>query len=197
MNKIVAAVAMITVAAGGVWLWQSNRVTSEDAARNTAAGKPEVGSKAPMFKTTGALAGKPFELDLASQLEKGPLVLYFFPKVFTEGCTLEAREFAERSDDFAALGASVVGMSADSVEELARFSEQECRDKFVVAQATPAIMDAYDVKLPAVAMTDRTSFVIARDGRITLIHSEMDYRDHVRLTYEAVEKLAGKGPTAS
>jgi hypothetical protein len=79
---------------------------------------PVVGSIAPMFTTQGALAGKPFTLDLAEQLKKGPLVLYFFPKVFTSGCTAEAHEFAERSGDFAKLGANVVGLSADSIEEL-------------------------------------------------------------------------------
>ncbi|MBK6707638.1 MAG: peroxiredoxin [Sphingomonadales bacterium] len=154
---------------------------------------PVVGSIAPMFTTQGALAGKPFTLDLAEQLKKGPLVLYFFPKVFTSGCTAEAHEFAERSGDFAKLGANVVGLSADSIEELSKFSREACRDKFAVARATPEIIKAYDVKMPAIDMTNRTSFVIAQDGRIAFIHSDLDYQDHVRLTYEAVRKLKESG----
>lgn len=155
-----------------------------------------VGARAPQFTTKGALAGQPFDLDLAVQLEKGPLVLYFFPKVFTKGCTLEAHEFAEREADFAKLGASVIGMSADDLDGLSRFSREACRDKFPVAQATPEIMHAYNVKLPDSEMASRTSFVIGQDGIIKFVHSDMDYRDHVRLTYRAVEELQGEGGAA-
>ena len=149
----------------------------------------QVGSVAPTFTTQGALAGKVFTFNLAEELKKGPVVLYFFPKVFTSGCTAEAHEFAERSADFAKLGASVIGMSADSPEELAKFSREACRDKFAVARATPEIMEAYDVKMPALEMTNRTSFVIGADGRIAFIHSDLDYKDHVKLAYAAVQKL--------
>lgn len=154
---------------------------------------PVVGAKAPMFTTKGALAGQPFDLDLSSQLVNGPLVLYFFPKVFTKGCTLEAYEFAEKEADFAKLGARVIGMSADDMDGLSKFSREACRDKFPVAQATPEIMRAYNVKLPDSEMASRTSFVIGQDGIIKFVHSDMDYRDHVRLTYQAVEELQGPG----
>jgi peroxiredoxin len=84
-------------------------------------------------------------------------------------------------------------MSADDLPTLQKFSTEACRDKFTVAVATPAIIKDYDVALkrdgmPA-GMTDRTSYVIARDGKITMVHSELDYRDHVKLTLEAVQKL--------
>ena len=72
-------------------------------------------------------------------------------------------------------------------------SREACRDKFAVARATPEIIKAYDVKMPAIDMTNRTSFVIAQDGRIAFIHSDLDYQDHVRLTYEAVRKLKESG----
>jgi thioredoxin-dependent peroxiredoxin len=152
----------------------------------------KVGDTAPMFKTEGALAGKPYALDLAAQLKKGPLVLYFFPKVFTPGCTAEAHEFAEKTADFAKLGATVVGLSADDIGGLTKFSSEECRDKFAVARATPEIIKSYGVELPNNEMASRTSFVIGKDGKVAFVHSEMDYRDHVKLTYAAVEKLAGK-----
>ena len=70
-----------------------------------------VGSKAPDFVTTGALAGKPFRLHLANELRKGPVVLYFFPKAFTQGCTLEAHAFSDAEKDFRKAGARVIGMS--------------------------------------------------------------------------------------
>jgi len=153
-----------------------------------------VGAKAPAFVTQGAKGGKPLTFDLRKALKKGPVVLYFYPKAFTQGCTLEAHAFAEASDDFAKLGATVVGMSADDLPTLQKFSTEACRDKFAVATASPAVIKGYDVALsrPGMpsGMTDRTSYVIARNGRIAFVHSELDYRDHVKLTMEAVRKLA-------
>ena len=152
-----------------------------------------VGAKAPAFSTQGAKGGKVMSFDLKAALKKGPVVLYFYPKAFTQGCTLEAHAFADATDDFAKLGATVVGMSNDDLPTLQKFSIEACRDKFAVAVATPSVIKAYDVALkregaPA-GMTDRTSYVIAQDGRITMVHSDLDYRDHVKLTLEAVKKL--------
>ncbi len=154
-----------------------------------------VGAKAPEFSTQGAKAGKVIPFDLKVALKHGPVVLYFYPKAFTQGCTMEAHAFAEASDDFAKLGATVIGMSADDLPTLQKFSTEACRDKFAVAVATPAIVSAYDVALKRegtpVGLTDRTSYVIAQDGRVVMVHSNMDYRDHVKLTLEAVKKLKG------
>ena len=74
-----------------------------------------VGAKAPDFTTTGAVGGKEFKLHLAEQLKKGPVVLYFFPKAFTSGCTAEAHAFSEIDRDFKKAGAQVIGMSADDL----------------------------------------------------------------------------------
>jgi len=152
-----------------------------------------VGTKAPIFATWGALAGKAFRFNLKDALRKGPVVLYFYPKAFTQGCTLEAHAFAEAHDKFAAAGAMVVGMSADDLATLKRFSTEECRNKFAVAVADPVIIRAYDVALkreglPA-GLSDRTSYVIGQDGRIVFVHSDLDYRDHVSLTLAAVQKV--------
>ncbi|MGQ7829200.1 peroxiredoxin [Altererythrobacter sp. Z27] len=153
-----------------------------------------VGTKAPVFTTEAALAGKEFGFNLRAALAKGPVVLYFYPKAFTQGCTLEANAFAEAMPEFKALGASVVGMSNDDIETLKRFSREECRDAFPVGVASRQVIDAYDVALVRegkdTGITSRTSYVIAQDGRIVMVHSNMDYRDHVRLTLEAVHKLS-------
>ncbi|MFC3174241.1 peroxiredoxin [Novosphingobium bradum] len=155
-----------------------------------------VGATAPDFATQGALDGKPFAFALKQALRKGPVVLYFYPKAFTQGCTLEAHAFSEASDDFRKAGATIIGMSADDLPTLQKFSTEACRGKFAVATATPAVIKAYDVALVRaglpVGLTDRTSYVIARNGRIVLVHSDLDYRDHVRLTLEAVRGLKGK-----
>src|SRR5690606_23525960 len=156
-----------------------------------------VGAKAPLFATDAALAGKAFAFNLRAALAKGPVVLYFYPKAFTKGCTLEARQFAEASDEFAAAGATVIGMSADDIDTLKRFSREECRDKCAVGAATPKIIEAYDAALVRdgkdTGMTERTSYVIDQSGRIVFVHSDLDYRNHVRLTLAAVKKLERGG----
>jgi peroxiredoxin len=152
-----------------------------------------VGAKAPVFSTQGALAGKDVPLDLRTALRKGPVVLYFYPKAFTQGCTLEAHAFAEATTKFAKYGATVIGLSADDLPTLRKFSTEECRDKFTVGMATPAIIKSYDVALKRVGvpanMTNRTSYVIAPDGRVVFVHSDLDYRDHVTKTLAAVKAL--------
>ncbi len=161
------------------------------------------GARAPQIVTQGALDGRAFTFDLRAALRRGPVVMYFYPKAFTQGCTLEARAFAEKSDEFAAAGATIVGMSNDDLPTLQRFSTEECRSKFAVAIASPATIRAYDVSLvlpPEMAaraaamqgLSSRTSYVIAPNGRVSFVHSNLDYRDHVRLTLEAVKALKSK-----
>jgi peroxiredoxin len=148
-----------------------------------------VGAKAPDFTTGGALAGKAFRLSLKEQLRHGPLVLYFYPKAFTEGCTLEAKAFSDAAPEFRKLGARVVGLSADDLPTLKRFSVEACRGQFPVATASPKLIEAYDVKLPSAPLSKRTSYVIGRDGRIHFVHSDMSWKDHVAKTLAAVRAL--------
>ena len=152
-----------------------------------------IGRAAPDFRTMGALNGKPFRLHLAEQLKNGPVVLYFYPKAYTKGCTLEARAFSEANPSFVAAGARVIGLSADDLPTLKRFSVEHCRGQFPVATASAKIIRDYDVKLPVVGMSNRTSFVIARDGRIVFVHSDLDWKDHVAKTLAAVRALQPQG----
>jgi peroxiredoxin len=160
----------------------------------------QVGARAPDFGTKGAIGGKQFNLRLSQQLRKGPVVLYFFPAAFTPGCTLEANAFAEATADFKKEGATVIGMSADPIDKLADFSVKECRNKFAVAAASPNVVKAYDVALKPTAdmppkvqemlagKTSRTSYVIAPNGRVIYAFNDLDYKDHVKNTLEAVKK---------
>lgn len=150
----------------------------------------KVGDKAPDFTTTGAVGGKEFKLHLAEQLKKGPVVLYFFPKAFTSGCTSEAHAFSASIDDFKKAGAQVVGMSADDLKTLHDFSTKECRSAFPVATATPEIQKAYDVAWAAhPGITTRTSYVIAKDGKVAMVHDDLDYSQHVAKTLAAAKAL--------
>src|SRR5256885_2424937 len=162
--------------------------TSLAAAPATAALK--VGDKAPDFTTTGAVGGKEFKLHLAQQVKKGPVVLYFFPKAFTSGCTAEAHAFSENIGEFKKAGAQVIGMSADDLKTLHDFSTKECRSAFPVATATPETQKAYDVAWAAhPGITTRTSYVIASSGKIVMVHDDLDFSQHVAKTLAAVRAL--------
>lgn len=136
------------------------------------------------------MAGKEFGFSLSVALAKGPVVLYFYPKAFTHGCTLEANAFAEAMPAFTAAGASVIGMSNDDIATLKRFSREECRDAFPVGVASAKVIGAYDVASGSSGFTRRTSYVIASDGRIVAVHSNADYRGHVEKTLAAVRALS-------
>ena len=150
-----------------------------------------VGAAAPRFSTPAALAGKAFTFDLDAALQKGPVVLYFFPKAFTQGCTLEAHAFAEATPQFAALGATVLGMSHDDIATLARFSSEACRDQFAVASDPEArTIRAYDAAAAANPQrADRISYVIGQDRTIRFVHSGADPQEHVQRTLAAVQQL--------
>jgi peroxiredoxin Q/BCP len=148
------------------------------------------GAQAPDFTTQATLAGKPFSFSLADALKSGPVVLYFYPAAFTKGCTIEAHNFAEATDKFKALGATVIGVSHDNIDTLNKFSVSDCRNKFAVASdADQKITKAYDAVLaikPEYA--NRTSYVIAPTGKIIYEYTAMDPDGHVEKTMAAVEK---------
>jgi thioredoxin-dependent peroxiredoxin len=158
------------------------------------------GTRAPDFTTQASLAGKPFTFSLAEALKQGPVVLYFYPAAFTKGCTIEAHNFAEATDDFKALGATVIGVSHDDIETLNRFSVSECRNKFAVAaDADKKIMKAYDAQLLLKPdWAKRTSYVIAPTGEILYSYNSLNPDKHVANTMAAVRKWAeihkGKAP---
>ena len=150
----------------------------------------KAGDKAPDFTSMGAVGGKEFKIHLADQLKHGPVVLYFFPKAFTSGCTAEAHAFSASIDDFKKAGAQVVGMSGDDLKTLHDFSTKECRSAFPVATATPEIQKEYDVAWAAhPGITTRTSYVIAKDGKIVMVHDDLDFSQHVSKTLAAVKAL--------
>lgn len=139
------------------------------------------GATAPNFEVPAARGGEVFEFSLSEALAEGPVVLYFYPKAFTEGCTIEARLFAEASDEFAALGARVIGLSGDDLETLKRFSVEECRNRFAVgADADLAIAERYGARMPERPdLASRSSFVIAPDGRILSALTESRPAPHI------------------
>jgi len=155
-----------------------------------------IGDAAPDFSASGALDGKDFKFVLADALKQGPVVLYFYPKAFTSGCTVEAHLFAEATDKFKALGAQVIGISVDDIDTLKKFSVEACRSKFAVAADPDAkISKAYDATLMLwPGRSDRTSYVITPDGKVLYTYSALSPDKHVSNTLDALSQWRVQHP---
>ncbi|WP_430445236.1 peroxiredoxin [Sphingorhabdus contaminans] len=152
------------------------------------------GARATDFTTQAVLAGDAYTYNLNKALKRGPVVLYFYPKAFTSGCTVEAHEFSEAADDFAAYGASIIGMSADKIDTLKKFSVEACRNKFTVGVASQPVIKAYDAGLPVMGGSNRTTYVIAPDGKILFAYSDLSVKGHVSGALKAVKDWRAANP---
>jgi thioredoxin-dependent peroxiredoxin len=171
------------------------------------------GDIAPDFTARASLAGREFTFSLSNALKKGPVVVYFYPSAFTKGCDIEAHTFAEQKDKFDAVHASIIGVSADSIDRLDAFSADPsyCAGRFPVASdATGHIANSYNLMVSASkpGMTDvrgsainhdfieRVTFVIGVDHKIIARFSSKDDNltpdAHVQKSLAIVEQLASK-----
>ncbi len=152
-----------------------------------------VGAKAPDFSAPAYLAGQPFTFNLADALKKGPVVVYFFPAAHTSGCNLEAHLFSQAMGKFKAQNATVIGVTAGNVDQLADFSKEteHCGGKFPVAADTGAkIAKQYDAILaPKPEWSNRTSYVISPAGSIVHVYADLNPNKHVDETLAAVKAL--------
>ena len=154
-----------------------------------------VGTQAPEFSAPAYLAGQPFTFSLAEALKKGPVVVYFFPAPHTSGCNVEAHLFSQAIDQFKAEHATVIGVTAGNLADLAAFSKEadHCSGKFPVAADEGAkIAKEYDAMLTLrPGWSDRTSYVIAPSGKITHVYSSLKPQKHVQETLDAVKATEG------
>jgi peroxiredoxin len=153
-----------------------------------------VGVTAPSFTAPAALAGQTYSFVLADALKKGPVVVYFYPKAFTSGCTIEAQLFAQATDKFAELNATVIGVSGDDLETLKKFSQGPCGGKFAVAaDLDRKIIKAYDAGMMLMpSMASRISYVVTPDSKILFVHSGMSPDQHVSSTLAALQAWHAK-----
>jgi len=173
----------------------------------------KVGDKAPDFSARASLAGKEFSFSLADAMKKGPVVVYFYPSAYTKGCDLEAHTFAEQKDKFDAAGATIIGVSGDSIARLDQFSADPdyCAGKFPVASdadgkiaasynlmTTAPKAGATDVRGATIdhAFIERETFVIGKDGKIIADFSSKDDNlapdQHVMKSLAIVQQLSSK-----
>ena len=142
----------------------------------------DIGDAAPDFTLPAALGGKVYQFSLAEALRKGPVVLYFFPAAFSDACSIEAHEFAEAIAQFSALGATVIGVSADDIGTLTKFSTQACQSKFPVASDEGLrVIKAYDAQMQTrPEYANRISYVITPAGQVAYHYQNLEPTRHVQ-----------------
>jgi len=173
----------------------------------TALAALKAGDAAPPFTAPASLAGKPFTYSLKEGLAKGPVVVYFYPSAFTSGCNVQAHEFSTKAEQFAAAGASVVGVSLDGIERLNAFSADPdyCAGKLAVASdaegkiarsfglrvvdAQPGATDTRGKEIDH-GFTERTTFVVRKDGTIAATVGGVSPTENVARALEQVKKLS-------
>lgn len=167
------------------------------------------GDKAPVFNLEASLAGKPFQFSLAESLKKGPVVVYFYPSAYTGGCNIQAHTFSVNSDKFAAAGATVIGVSLDSIERLNDFSAdpEYCAGKFAVGSDVGGkVASAFELNIREAAegkldsrgkaidhgFAERTTFIITPDGKIAATIGGVTPAENVKAALEKVQQLNAK-----
>lgn len=165
------------------------------------------GDQAPDFETEAALAGKGYTYQLKAARQAGPVVVYFYPSAYTNGCNIQAHGFATRLEDFKAAGATVVGVSLDSIGRLREFSADPayCAGRLSVASdADGRIAKAFALNVreaPAGrkdsrgqdidhGLAERTTFIVTREGRIAATVGGLSPLENVEQALQAVRRLA-------
>jgi len=166
----------------------------------------KAGDTAPDFNAQASLAGSSFNYSLKAALTKGPVVVYFFPSSYTGGCNIQAHTFAVNSDKFAAAGATIIGVSLDSIARLNDFSKDPdyCAGKFPTASDPDGkIAKSYDLTVRAAqagakdtrgveidhGFAERTTFIVGRNGMIVASIGGLAPADNVDKALAAVQAM--------
>jgi len=147
---------------------------------------PKAGDTAPAF------AGKDQDgktVSLADFAGKKTVLLYFYPKDFTGGCTKEACGFRDRMGELQTNNVEVVGVSFDSADSHKKFIEKYNLNFTLLADTDGKITDAYGVKMPVMNMSKRVSFLIGQDGKIIHVTDAMNPQTHFSEMQAAIAGL--------
>jgi len=154
----------------------------------------ETGAVAPNFTIDASVGGNQFSFVLADALKKGPVVLYFYPKAFTSGCTVEAHQFSDAADSFAKLNATIIGISSDTLDVVKKFSVQECHSRFPVgADPDGSVIAQYDAQLlPLGHRSGRITYIITPDHKVFFVYKALNPDDHVKKALAALQQWKQK-----
>src|SRR5215471_6570520 len=115
-----------------------------------------------------------------SELRGRPVVLYFFPRAFTFGCTIETKRFQDKYQDISAHGAELFGISTDPLETQCRFAEEHHTAFAMIGDADGTISRAYQVLRPLLSSDKRVTYVIDERGTVAAVfHHEIKVKSHV------------------
>ena len=170
----------------------------------------ETGAIAPVFTAQASMDGEEFTYSLQQTLNLvGPTVVYFYPSAYTQGCNIQAHTFAINMDKFREAGASVVGVSLDSIERLNDFSADPefCAGELaVVSDTNGSIASSYDLDIRAGRagfkdtrgvdidhdFTSRDTFIVDADGSIVGTIGGVSPEENVMQSLEMIEQLAAR-----
>ena len=156
----------------------------------TQAAPPKVGEKAPIVEGKNQ-EGKTWKL--SDSLGKKSVLLYFYPKDNTPGCTKEACGLRDRMVDLKKEGVEVIGVSFDSSESHQKFIEKYNLNFPLLADTDGKIADAYGVRRePGKNMARRVSFLIGKDGKILHVTDNSNAEVHLAEMKEAISELRNK-----
>jgi len=173
----------------------------------SAYGALDPANDAPDFTAPASLDGQEFTYSLKESLGKGPTVVYFYPSAYTTGCNIQAHTFAINMDKFEAAGASVVGVSLDSIERLNDFSAdpEYCAGELpVVSDADGSIAKSYNLQVREAragaadtrgveighGFAERTTFVVNADGTIAGTVGGVSPEENVEQSLALIQSLA-------
>lgn len=135
---------------------------------------------------------------LSDELAQGPVVLFFYPKAMTPGCTAESCMFRDRASEFAEVGARRLGISLDSVEKQHQFSEKHGFDYPLLSDKGGAVAKQFGVKRPGLPLAKRATFVIGTDFRLlSVIQSEFNTDKHGEEALAVLRNAAAAGTPPS
>jgi len=147
--------------------------------------KLKIGDKAPEIKLPDA-DGKLYSL--SSYYGKSPVVIYFYPKADTPGCTKQACGMRDDWKKFEEAGIPVFGISVDSIEDLKKFREKYSLNFPLLSDEKKEVTKAYGV-LNLLGFASRVTFIVDKEGKIAHIIDKVDVNTHAKEVYELASKL--------
>jgi len=153
--------------------------------------RPQVGDQAPDF----ALPSDNSDTITLSSLKGKPVVLYFYPKDDTSGCTKESIAFSQLKPDFDKIGARVIGMSPDSAEKHAKFRKKHQLTVDLAADEDKTVLESYGVWLEKSMYgrkymgVERTTFLIDAEGKVARVWEKVKVDGHAQAVLEAAQAL--------
>lgn len=149
----------------------------------------EQGATAPQFKLPNA---DNQEVALSDLLQNGRVLVYFYPKAMTPGCTVQAQQLRDHAQAFAEHGVQIVGISPDEPKRLAKFTERDDLNFTLLGDVDHSVADAFGVWGPKKFMgkeydgIHRISFLINQDGTVAEVFDKFKTKDHHQVVLDAL-----------